>query len=748
MVGIEAARGFPPLAVTKLRPPKLAGNVLARPRIDAVLDAAVRSSESMALVSAPAGAGKSTLLAHWLNRRDDLSSIWVQLDSGDNDAIRFWTGIITGLASLDEALPERFIPALRAPKTKFGESALPVLVNTLDEIDTLVIVLDDYHIISNPDVHDGVQSLIDTLPDHVTLVLSSRIDPPLRLGKLRVSGRLTEIRATDLRFDATEALCFFDNKLAAEDIDVLCERTEGWAAGLVLAASSLARSTDPQLFVQEFAGDDRLVVDYLATELWVGLDAQTAGIMLATSILDQMCGPLVDALVGGGGGAKWLEQQLRNNQLLISLDENRHWYRYHHLLSDLLRSELARTETTRVTELHRCAAKWYLANDAPDSAIQHMFAAGDLDGAADIVGTRGSKLFSEGELSTVQGWLDMLGKERVSQHAWCSVLQVWTFVVAGEFDRVADSLDTAESLIAAGAGGDDTPLLAGSIAAVSAVTAIERGDVSEALNAAERIVASPDEHEVTALVSGIVGICRAWAGQFDLAETSLQSSAKLAPTEGEHLIACTSMMFLAILAVENDDFGRARHCAQQSLAHARAHHLTEYHQIALAHSILASCVFNETASDAFGHADRGVMLARRSSEPIMLAYALATRAEISTLAERIDAASIDLAEARNLLSHCADPGIVLTFVARREAHLGATHRVASKRPSTALVDDLTDRELTIVRLLPSKLTVREIGNELHVSHNTVKGHIKAIYRKLGVNDRSLAVQRARELHLL
>lgn len=738
------------MAVTKLRAPTMSEVVVGRPRIAALLDGAIDSSRSLALVSAPAGAGKSTALATWLEGRRDLKSVWFQIDGADNDPIRFWSGLVTALAHARPGIDQKVLPVLRAPNTSFEVEALPVLVNALDDVTArLVVVLDDYHLITNPEIHDAMQNLIDALPEVVTLAVSARIDPPLRLGRLRVRGQLTEIRAHDLRFNSTEAACFFiGDALEVDEIDALCARTEGWAAGLALAAASLARGADSASFVKNFAGDNRLVVDYLATELWDGLPAPAKELMLATSILDEMCGPLVNTVAGIDDGMQWLEESARQNQLLISLDEHCHWYRYHHLLRDLLRDELQRTNPSRIPELHRRAAAWFSAEGLHEDAIRHSFAANDLMAAADLVGSAGLEIVNDGNLRIVQGWLDQLGPGRVEEHLGCAVVQGWVLVITGRFEELGRWLQTSRRLLAESPAAADTPRVGESIAAVTALAALAEGDIGAALAAAESLAADTENHDLASSVADLVGGCRTLAGHFGEARSLLETAAGTAPSEGQHLIACTSRRDLAVLAIENGDLGRAHHYAKQALDYAEAHHLGAYYHLAQAHSVVAVTTFIQDRGEALRHAERAVELARRSNRPIALAYTLATRAQIASLDHRNDAARIDLVEARKLLDRCPDPGMVLTFVARREAHLGGSTGQPTSRIGSAVVEELTERELTVLRLLPSRLTAREIADELYVSHNTVKGHVKAIYRKLGVSDRALAIQRARELRLL
>ncbi|MGI9615359.1 MAG: LuxR C-terminal-related transcriptional regulator [Acidimicrobiales bacterium] len=734
--------------MTKLRPPRLSERVVERPRITRMLDDAIESSKALALVSAPAGAGKSTALATWLTEQEELAAAWLQVDQRDNDPIRFWAGVIAALTEIQPGIDDRLLSELRAPNVAFVDGALPVLVNTLNSAGPLVIMLDDYHLVASPEVHHGVQALVDALPESVTLMISCRVDPPLRLGKLRVRDQLAEIRAHDLSFSPDEASSFFPGEVLADaEIEMLCTRTEGWAAGLALAASSLARCPDPTSFVADFAGDNRLVVDYLVAELWDGLSDEIRQTMMATSILDQMCGSLVDAVVGTDHGAEWLELAAGENQLMLALDEQRHWYRYHGLLRDLLRNELNRTRPDEVVHLHRRATEWFIAAGQREDAIRHAFAATDLETAAGLVAAAGDKVIQDGHLRTLQGWLDQLGPDMLDQHVGCAVLQVWVHVIDGRFDRAGRWLDTVRAIRAGDRPSDHTASIGELAAGAAVLTALGQGDVGAAIAAAEELIASAAPAGLSAIASDIIGDCQVWAGRYDEARPLLEQAAHRAIDHGLALTACTSRRDLAILALEDGDPGLAQHYAQQALTLAEANHLAAYHQLALAHSVLGVASAGEAGDANRRHLDAGVELARRSNRPMMLAYALAARAQHNIEDQRTEVARIDLTEARRVLDRCPDPGMVLTLVARGEARVGGTGSPRPK-PVTNMVEELTPRELTILRLLPSRLNVSEIALELYVSPNTVRGHVKAIYRKLGVNERAVAVQRARELRLL
>jgi LuxR family maltose regulon positive regulatory protein len=354
-----------------------------RSRLDALLDAAVDGPARLVLVSAPAGSGKSTLLAAWLAGRREAVA-WLQAEASDSDPTRFWSYLVDAVEHARPGAGHGLQP-LVAGSNGDHLAVVPALVNGLAaQAEPLVVVVDDYHLIDDESVHRGVERLVDLCPDQVTLVLATRLDPPFRLGRLRVRGQLAEMRAADLRFDAGEAAGLLGPAGRSLDptlLDQLCDRTEGWGAGLVLAGISLERADDPAQVVGAFRGDDQLVVEYLRDEMLTGLGEDDRRRLLETAILDQLTGALVDQVTGTAGGAQWLRATAGANQLVVGLDRTGTWFRYHHLLRDLLRLEAQETIPERLPELHARAAAWFASQGDHRQAIVHWLAAGDTAAA-------------------------------------------------------------------------------------------------------------------------------------------------------------------------------------------------------------------------------------------------------------------------------------------------------------------------------------------------------------------------------
>jgi LuxR family maltose regulon positive regulatory protein len=399
------------LLATKLHVPRTRRGLVPRPRLVGRLTQGLEGE--LTLVCAPAGFGKTALLADWTRRRGRAVA-WLSLDAGDNDPARFWRHAAAALGGVREEVGKQLAPLLRPPPRSF-ESVVTALVNDLAAVPgELVLVLDDYHLIESQAVHESLVFLLEHLPAGLRLVVASRADPPLPLGRLRARGQLVEVRAAELRFTSGEAATLLREAVRPEfpedAVAALTARTEGWVAGLQLAALSLQGHADPAGFVAAFSGSHRYVLDYLAEEVLERQPEQLHGFLLETSVLDRLCGPLCDAVTGRPDGQRLLEAIERANLFLVPLDEVRGWYRYHQLFADLLRVRLAQERPERVPALHRAAAGWCEERGLVDDAIRHALAAGDATWAARLVERNIGPMLGHGETTR---WLAALPAELV-----------------------------------------------------------------------------------------------------------------------------------------------------------------------------------------------------------------------------------------------------------------------------------------------------------------------------------------------
>lgn len=717
----------PTITATKVTVPAPPGRYLDRSRLAQTLDAAVNGGRSLVLISAPAGSGKSTLLAGWLAERDGAAA-WLQVDEGDDDPARFWAFLAAALRSAVPAMTD----AVAASLAGGLDAVVAAVVNELVEHgDPVVLVLDDYHLIANPDVHRSVERLVSLRPPNLVVVVSTRVDPPFRLGRLRVREQMVEIRADDLRFEIDEAGWLLDADavgLGTDAVDRLNDRAEGWAAGLVLAGLSLRDGVDPDEFVRSFQGDDHLIADYLSEEFLESLSDGERRRLLEVSILERMSGPLIDEVCGTDDGAAWLRSLAEGNQLVISLDRTGTWYRFHHLLRDMLRLELEQEAPTRLAELHTAAGRWHADAGELTDAVEHYLRSDQRIEAADLVADNATTLLNIGRIYTVTRYIDRLG-DLLDEHAGLAIVHGWVSFVTGRFVEAERALEAAARLDVEG---NNTGL----ILSLGGMIQLAKGDVAAGL---DRISGEAPITEPTHPM--VFGAIRVMAGLFDEARPNLDRANEMAATYPDHFVAAVTPVYEAVAELESGRPEAARRLADGSIEFAEAKRLTEAAQMALAHSVMA-----RTADDgdvAVPAALRGVQLARRSPENVMLLYTLASAADVTFLHGHGDAEAL-LAEARALADRCADPGIAGRYLARVESR----HGRASAATTPGLVEELTDREIAVLRYLPSRLSQREIASELYVSLNTVKTHCKAIYRKLGVDGRKPAVQAARDHGLL
>jgi LuxR family maltose regulon positive regulatory protein len=713
---------FVPLT-TKVNPPAGARERVSRP---ALLDRLVSGEpRRLTLVSAPAGWGKTTLLAEWAaDPREQRTFAWLALDRADNDPVRFWGYVIEALRTLEPALATTSLAALGVPGTDPAEVVLAPLLNELAELDRrIVLALEDYHLIQEPDIHEGLALFVDRLPPTIELVIATRLDPPLPLPRLRARGEMLELRANELRFGEEEAEQLLRSALGArltdEDVERLVLRTEGWAAGLYLAALSLSGRHDASAFIAAFAGDDRHVVDYLGGEVLDGLDQKTRGFLVRTSILERVSAPLCDHLLVSGDAAEVLLEIERANLFLVPLDERREWYRYHHLFADLLRHELERSEPKAVPELHRRAAEWLAANGAVDEAIRHALAASDADTAGRLVAEMWRVPFNRGELATVDRWLDDLPEPLVQASPELCLARAWVLMDRGrprEAERwLLDAPAEPEGVV------------------LHAVLCFKLGKLAHAESVArDAITRAPVESPLGLPVAYcILGIALYYRGELGEAERCLVEATRLAVLGENTLARIYALGYLGLTRLDAGDEPGARVSTDEALAHAGEPPASEHFVSAMA--LLA----NGRMGGGTAVLEQAVALARRGAAPIEVAAALAALGEV-----RRDPATLQ--EALALLADCEDPGRLPVLIEDAQFRL----RGRAPGPRRKLAGNISERELAVLRLLPGEESLREIASTLYLSLNTVKTHSRSIYRKLGATSREQAVERGRELGLL
>ncbi|HCM27181.1 MAG TPA: helix-turn-helix transcriptional regulator [Treponema sp.] len=439
-----------PILATKLYAPPHRPKLVPRPCILEKLNEGLH--RRLTLISAPAGFGKTTLASEWISGCMRPSA-WLSLDEGDSDFARFLMYFIAALRTIKADIGTRILAVLQSPLQTPTESVLTSLLNEIDAMpDDFILVLDDYHAIDAKPVDDALAFMLEHLPPRMHLVITTREDPDLPLAKWRTRGQLTELRAADLRFSASEASIFFNRTmgldLSEDDIAALENRTEGWIAGLQMAALSMQGRKDSAGFIQAFSGSHRFVLDYLLEEVLQRQSELVHDFLLQTAILDGLCGPLCDEVTGRKDGGEMLEALERGNLFVVPLDDKRRWYRYHQLFADVLKSRLMEAQRDTVSLLHRRASGWYEKNGLPSEAIAHALAAEDFERAAGLIELAWPAMEGSPQASMWLGWVKALSDELVRERPVLSVWHAYAFLACADLEAAESRLKDAEGWLA------------------------------------------------------------------------------------------------------------------------------------------------------------------------------------------------------------------------------------------------------------------------------------------------------------
>lgn len=709
-------------------------------------------SRPLTLVYGPAGSGKTMLVAQWAaSSSGERPVAWLWLEADDNDPARFWMYVIEALRSVVPGIGAASLAMLRAPGVNLVREALPALINELaDASEPFVLVLDDYHAIEDARIHEGMASLTEHLPSTLTIVMTSRVEPPLRIGTLRARGRLNEIDAGQLRFSLSEAESLL-NDVHGLDLDPdavarLHDRTEGWAAGLYLAVLSMRGRDDPSRFVASFTGSDRRVVDYLAAEVLGEQPEGELDFLLHTSVLDRFCAPLCDAVTGRPGSRARLDRIERVNYFLIPLDPRREWYRYHHLFGELLRHELERREPRRAPQLHVRAGRWFLGAGMVSEAIGHLTAAGELEAASELIADHWLAFTNAGQRETVARWMDQLPRGYILSDGRLCLTQARTALTVGERDEVLRWVDLAVQAPTNNPGEDEE--LAEEVTVVRAAAWQLLGDMRQAQQLAGRFAPLDGTSVWHSLAACLLATSARSFGANEDAQALFETALTLGSSSPNFIVSVIALGRLALIAADGGDWRGCSAKVDAAFDLVGTNGLHEYWICSSAH-IARGRLFrhDRRPSEAAAELERAVSLARRGAGLVEWCYALTALAELHCeLGDRRAAREL-VREARELLSRAPEPGtLAVRLVAQLERTLRLVVDLSGARP--VVTDELTAREQTVLGLLPTGLSAREIAGELGISRDTVKTHTKRIYEKLGVSSRRSAVARGRQLGLL
>ena len=740
----HADRSKPLVIEPKLMPPRIQPGMLRRARLLEMLDS--DGGAPFTVINAPVGYGKTTLLRSWCIERPE-AVIWITLDASDDDPVRLWTHLATAVDRLDRGLGQRALTCLGARGTSI-ETAVDEVMNGLVAYgQPLAIVVDDLHALKSEASHRSIDHAIERLPVNARLLASTRSDPAISLARLRARGALTEIRARELAFttDETRELMLREGiDLSTESLELLAERTEGWPAGLYLAALWLRDLDSQDEGVRAFAGSDRHVADYLADEVLSALSPQTREFLVRTSALGRFTPELCDAALGREDSAALLADLSRSNQFLVALDARGGWYRYHHLFGELLQLELDRDDARA---LRRRASIWCSAQGLVEDAIEHAVAAEDAATVAELLMENHLEFIWSGRIAQFLSWVRRLAPELLVQDP---LLPAAGAAAAALLARPEVEVHRLLA-IAERSHKERTELWSPYVEAVVEVTRamlVERGDVGGAVGHARRAVTAARAGADVLTVGVLASLAQALFFAGDLDETrrlALEAVERPdAPDVPDGYVA--SLGLLALLEAEKRCSESAEAWARQAIDFARANFQGDLWTTSLAHLGLALAL---ATMDRLDEAEREAMLGerlRQAPQPsVGHTHALLVLAQVRVARSRLTAAAKDLERARRAIEGFPDPGRLSATAAAVEQELAAARARAG---DGHLVEQPSAAELAVLRCLANGLSRREIGTELFISLNTVKTHIRELYRKLGVSSREEAVARAEVIGLI
>ncbi len=566
------------ILATKLYIPPPRPKVVLRHRLIERLNEGLH--HKLTLISAPAGFGKTTLISEWL-AGDERAIAWLSLEAGDNDPTRFLTYLVAALQTIAATLGERALGALQALQPPSSETILTALLNEITAIPAnFVLVLDDYHLIDARPVDEALAFLLDHLPPQMHLVIATRADPHLPLARLRVRDQLTELHVADLRFTAAEATEFLNQvmglNLSAEEIAALETRTEGWIAGLQLASISMQGQPDATSFIKSFTGSHHFVMDYLVEEVLQQQSASMQAFLLRTSILDRLCGPLCDAILhdSSASGQATLEQIEHTNLFIIPLDNERRWYRYHHLFADLLRQRLHQSTATSTEEraglvatLHGRASVWYEEHGLEIEAFQHAAAANDIERAERLIAGEGMPLQFRGAMTPVLNWLTSLPTTVLDARPSLWVTYASALSMIGQNTSVEQKLQAAEAALQDTPDADDkTRNLIGHIAAIRALLAAIQYQVETIITQSRRALEylHPDNLAVRTATIWKLGFAYQIQGDRAAASHAYTEAITISQASGNTIINLMATIGLGMIQETENQL----HLAAQTYRHA------------------------------------------------------------------------------------------------------------------------------------------------------------------------------------
>jgi LuxR family transcriptional regulator, maltose regulon positive regulatory protein len=722
---------------------------VVRPRLLKVLTEDLKDYR-ITLIDAPPGYGKTTLLAQWRRTEGgNLPIAWVSLDEQDNDPVRLWAHISEALRQTapEEAFGTNLSEGLSSDWSgdweNVVETKLPILINGLTEASQrMAIVLDDYHCIKQTECHRMVTFFVEHLPESVHVIFSTRHDLPLPVGRWRARGEVTEIRAEQLAFSEAEVASLFEDKLHLDidpgDLRILLDRTEGWPAALYLAALSLRGKKDMHAFIESFRGSNRFIVEILAEEVLATLSEEEREFLLLSSILERLSASLCEAVTGMRNAGKFLRGLEHSNSFVVSLDDHGEWYRYHHLFADFLRYELNSTRPQLVPVLHKRASEWFEQAGFVETAVNVALTTGEFARAAQLVAHHWLGYALSGQRITLERWLAALPEDLIGGDAALVLVKAWIFALQGQGEECERFLALAESISYEGKLPDGSPSIEAGVALVRGLFGY--GGIQEMVAAArraEKLESLEQTSSRTPLVNFALGMSLYYAGESSAAKQPLVEALRLTGVD-QPVLRVTVLCVLSFAAADQGHLEEAESHAREARAVVGRFGLEWIPQSSAVPIALGLALAERgKVTEAQIELERGLSVRRRFPHlsPWPTFVGLLALAPVRAARGDRDGARALLVEARAIAETYPDAGMFASLLEHREREL---HR--RKLGERAYRRELTERELAVLRLLDGERTKREIGRVLYVSPNTVKAHVKSIYRKLGVSSREEAVE--------
>jgi LuxR family maltose regulon positive regulatory protein len=743
---VRVGRPGSDLVVSKLRRPLMRPGTVRRSQLIERLARGGRCP--IVSVVAPPGYGKTTLLSQWAEGNGQPFA-WVSLDEGDNDP-KVLLAYVAEALDVVEPIGERVFDALASPGSSVLGSVVPRLGSAFASMSSpLVLVLDDVHVLHDRECRVALSMLADHVPDGSRLALAGRDEPPPRIARLRAEGRITEIGPRELSLTTGEASSLLRNAgltLGTEEVAALHERTEGWPAGLYLAALYLREGGPLANAAVSFGGDDRLVSEYVESEFLARISRQQRVFLTQTAVLERMCGPLCDAVLEMSGSATVLADLERSNLLLVPLDRHKEWYRYHHMFRDMLLAELHRLEPSLMPVLYRRAAQWYEHNGAPREALGYWMQAGEVDATARLAAVLTFPTFMRGRAATAERWLGWLEDHgAMENHPAVAVLAAMVPAMIGKPADAERRAGVAERGATVASRPDGSSSAGPWLALLRALLCRDGVDQMRAdAELAAKSMPAGSLWRASSLL--FLGMAHLMAGDLDQADVTFEDQVAEARAAGGTIGVSIALSERSLLAIGRGEWDLGERHLSEARAVAHETNIEDYPAVTIMYAVAARIALYQADRPA---ARAELTRAQRLRPALTYAvphFAVQARTELT----KAHLALADLAGARTLMREAHEillrrPG--LGAFARQAEDLRAELSHASGSPALG-ASALTSAELRLLPLLSTHLSFPEIAAEMFLSPNTIKSTVHSIYRKLGSSSRSQAVSRLRDLGLI